>query len=230
MSSNDIGEVPATSHNEDLDKADRLDKWRRIAIGLALLLVAAVTWSLFAQNNSARIQAASEASQKFTLAQQVAAACAIKEQADDLGGLCQKAQQLVKEGPAGSAGVQGPPGDVGAQGPLGPKGEPGVQGNHGIQGIIGPQGLQGLLGEGVAGASGSVGPQGDPGEAGPAGLPGADGAPGAPGASAPTISGIDCGGTVLTITIHLSNGTSYSVACSPIPTPAPTPTPTTTAP
>lgn len=235
-------ETPAKPHNEDLDRADRLDKWRGFALLLALLLVAAVTWTLLTQSNSAKIQAASEASQKFTLAQQVAAACAIKERADDLGGLCAKATQLVKEGPSGSTGIQGPPGDVGAQGPLGPKGEQGVQGvqgNPGVQGLLGPQGIFGKQGDsGTAGAPGIAGTNGEPGVAGPVGPAGTAGGPagtngtngidglngtngvnganGANGANAPVITGIDCGAKSpnLSITVHVSDGTSYTASCT----------------
>lgn len=166
-------ETVSTPHNEDLDKDDRLDKWRIAVWVLVLLLIGAITWILIAQGNTANRHASNEASQKFTLAQQVAAACAIKEQADDLGGLCQKAQQLVKEGPAGHTGVQGPPGDIGPQGPLGPKGETGDQG---IQGLLGAQGLFGKPGD--TGAAGAAGSPGEPGVIGPSGSAGADGVAG----------------------------------------------------
>lgn len=192
-------ETPATPHNEDLDLADRQDKWRMGTWVLALLLVGAVTWILMVQSNNSKLQAASEASQKFTLAQQVAAACAIKTQADDLGGLCAKAQQLVKEGPAGSAGIQGPPGDVGAQGPLGPKGEQGVQGLQGTQGIFGQAGTTGVTGKigepgskGELGAKGDVGPQGERGEQGAPGTTGVIGATGLQGIPGLTPTEMTC--------------------------------------
>lgn len=156
---------------------------------LALLLVGAISWLLISSNSKNEDKALSEASQKFTLAQQVAAACAVKEQADDLGGLCAKADQLVREGPAGVEGLQGPPGDTGPQGPLGPKGEQGTIGATGSQGLIGATGLQGLIGatgigkdgstglQGLIGATGigkdgSTGPIGPVGPAGPAGATG----------------------------------------------------------
>lgn len=183
----------AKPHNEDLDKDDRLDKWRTIAWILSLLLVGAGIWILLEQNNSSSKLATSEASQKFTLAQQVAAACAIKTQADDLGGLCESATQIVKEGPAGSPGTQGPPGDTGPQGPLGPKGETviGAKGDPGDT-VIGPPGEsivgpQGPPGESIVGAKGDpgesiVGEKGEPGETivGPQGATGAAGLPAFP--------------------------------------------------
>jgi len=185
--------------NADLDKADRNDKYRYGVWILAALLIGAITWILLVQNGNANDRAAIEASQKFTLAQQVAAACAIKDQKDDLGGLCTKAQQLVKEGPAGSTGAQGDPGATGAQGPLGPKGEQGVQGNQGTQGLLGPQGIFGKTGSngitgvpgiagtnGTAGSDGVTGATGKDGQTGPAGATGADGKDGATGAKGDT--------------------------------------------
>lgn len=185
--------------NTDLDKADRNDKYRYAVWILAALLIGAVTWILLVQNGNAKDQAASEASQKFTLAQQVAAACALKEQADDLGGLCKKVDKIVQEGPAGSTGAQGDPGAIGAQGPLGPKGEQGSQGNQGVQGLLGAQGIFGKTGtqgstgvpgiagsNGTAGADGATGSTGADGQTGPAGATGADGKDGATGAKGDT--------------------------------------------
>ena len=100
-------EIPLVTHDEDLDKAARGDRWRILAMILGFLLVGVVAWSLVVSTDNAKARALSEASQKFTLAQQVAAACAIKEQADDLGGLCASAKQIVKEGPIGSPGTSG---------------------------------------------------------------------------------------------------------------------------
>lgn len=177
-------EPPAVPDNTDLDKADRNDKYRYGVWILAALLIGTITWLLLVQSGNAKNQAAREAAQKFTLAQQVAAACAIKTQADDLGGLCSKAQQLVKEGPAGLTGAQGDPGTTGAQGPLGPKGEQGVQGRQGIQGILGPQGIFGKPGS--AGANGEVGPVGVAGSDGTAGADGTNGTTGATGADGQT--------------------------------------------
>ena len=179
-------ETPVTPHNEDLDKADRSDKWRLAVWILVLLLIGALTWILLVQNSNARLQASSEASQKFTLAQQVAAACAVRDQADDLGGLCASAKQIVKEGPVGSPGIQGPPGNVGSQGPLGPKGEPGSQGNQGFLGAQGNQGFQGIQGiQGIFGSPGDTGAAGSPGVIGPVGAEGKIGPAGPAGATSP---------------------------------------------
>ncbi|MGV8973205.1 MAG: hypothetical protein ACOH10_12860 [Rhodoglobus sp.] len=181
----DIDEKPLVTNDGDLDRAARADKWRIVAVVLAFLLAGAVTWSLVTSTSSAKDRALSEASQKFTLAQQVAAACAVKEQADDLGGLCASATQIVKEGPAGSPGLQGPPGHPGPQGPLGPKGEVGALGFQGIQGAQGVQGLNGLAGpQGIFGEPGQNGSTGPEGPAGPVGANGPTGAIGPAGTEA----------------------------------------------
>jgi len=165
-------ETPATLNDKDLDKDARYDKWRTAVWVLAFLLIGAIAWILTTQSADANKQAAASASEKFTLAQQVAAACALKEQADDLGGLCADASAIVKEGPPGSPGVPGPAGDVGPAGPLGPKGEDGVS-------IVGPSGKDGTSVVGPAGADGTsiVGPSGKNGESvvGPAGPAGVNG-------------------------------------------------------
>lgn len=183
-------ENTTVSHDEDLDRADVLDKWRLVAGGVVILLLVSVVWLVMAQNKTANTtagilkaqsaadknRASSEASQKYTLAQQVAAACAISGNEDDLGGLCTSAKDIVREGPSGSPGIQGPPGATGPQGPLGPKGEQGVQGN---QGILGKQGIFGKVGDtGVAGPSGPTGTLGEPGTDGSPGTDGTDGVDG----------------------------------------------------
>lgn len=187
-----MNETPPVTHDADLDRADRNDKWRLATALLGLALVVAIAWAMYSANTASQNRAISESSQKFTLAQQVAAACAIKTQADDLGGLCSSAQQIVKEGPAGSPGLAGPPGDTGPQGPLGPKGEQGVQGFQGLtgaaglQGIFGKTGDQGITGPvGAAGSNGADGNAGAVGALGPTGPAGANGLPGAIGATGP---------------------------------------------
>lgn len=179
--------------NADLDRADKLAKWRLGAVLASLALLVVTVWLAFTMMGTSQDRALSEASQKYTLAQQVAAACALADQASDLGGLCQSAQQIVKEGPAGSPGLQGPPGDVGSQGPLGPEGDPGPQGVKGVQGergLLGLQGIQGVFGktgdQGATGEIGAAGAEGKQGLAGPAGPAGASSTvAGPPGATGP---------------------------------------------
>jgi hypothetical protein len=180
-----VAEPPLVTHDEDLDRAARGDRWRLAAILLAGLLILAAAWSFYAMNTVAQNKATAEASAKYTLAQQVAAACAVKDQAGDLGGLCQSANQIVSQGTAGLPGTQGIPGIpglsgaqgiTGAQGPLGPKG---IQGIQGVTGLMGPQGIFGVPGsQGTVGAAGATGTVGAKGDTGPAGTPGADGAKG----------------------------------------------------
>lgn len=181
--------------NADLDRSDRNDKWRLTAGLLALALVIAIAWTMWAANTTSQNKATSEASQKYTLAQQVAAACALTTRTGDLGGLCQSAQQIVKEGPPGSPGLAGPPGATGPQGPLGPKGDQGIQGFTGMAGAAGSQGTFGKTGDqgvvgpsgerGTTGADGTPGATGPAGGTGPAGPAGADGLPGPIGATGP---------------------------------------------
>lgn len=173
------------ARTDDLDRADRNDKWRLLTLLLAILLIGAIGWAMYSGGQSSSRRAVSEASQKYTLAQQVAAACALKDQAGDLGGLCQSAKQIVKDGPQGSPGLQGPPGDTGPQGPLGPKGDQGFRGDQGL-GQIGAAGLPGTTGTaGLNGAPGAAGTAGLNGTAGADGLKGVDGAAGATGAAGP---------------------------------------------
>lgn len=193
--------------NDDLDQEDRRERRRWFAFGITILLVVLGTWFVVtslsadadkqeAAKNSARSQAEAESQEKYTLAQQVAAACALQEQADDLGGLCTRADQIVKEGPSGPSGPpgpEGPPGPQGPPGPLGPKGEKGDTGLAGLLGLTGPQGPPGPVGE--TGATGETEAQGPP---GPAGVDGQDGATGpagpagADGANGVSVSSITC--------------------------------------
>lgn len=209
----DYEEELALPDNSDIDRAGRHRTWFiLLSIGL-LVLAGVVTWlaireaSVGEQQATAQAQQAksgeTQANQKtLTLAQQVAAACAVKDQADDLGGLCTKANTIVKDGaagPQGPLGPVGPPGEQGIQGPpgpegpLGPKGDPGDPGANGSSGPAGENGSDGVDGApGTNGADGSTGPQGQAGEAGPqgpagpAGPPGPQGPPGPAGGAGPT--------------------------------------------
>ncbi len=133
-----------------------------------------------AQTTEARGQADQAQAEKFTLAQQVAAACA----ADDLDPavqtqLCRDAQQVVREGPRGAQGIPGVQGIQGVQGIPGADGRNGQDGADGNTGAAGPAGVDGA--PGAEGPAGPAGADGAPGPAGPAGADGKDGADGAVG-------------------------------------------------
>jgi type II secretory pathway pseudopilin PulG len=160
--------------NTDLDRSDRNDRWRLATLLLGILLVAALTWALFSSARVSANNAATSKAQTFSLAQQVAAACAGHAPASDMVTLCAKASTITKGGPAPAA---GPPGDVGAQGSPGPPGLSGADSS-----VPGPQGPAGRDST-VAGPSGSVG--GNSIVPGPAGANGAAGAAGAVGPVGP---------------------------------------------
>lgn len=184
-------EVPLPD-NGDIDATTRMKRWVA-ALAIAVLVVAGAVSVLFVQNRDdettkAQNSATQSDQEKLTLAQQVAAACAMKDSADDLGGLCAKADSIVQNGPSGpqgpegGIGPQGPAGPQGPEGPLGPKGEQGIQGARGVQGPAGALGTKGEAGPvGESGTDGSTGPAGEPGATGPSGPPGPQGEPGATG-------------------------------------------------
>lgn len=139
-----------------------------------------------ADTSATQAKAAADQSQaeKFTLAQQVAAACAGGTLDKDVQTqLCRDAQQITKEGPRGAQGIPG------VQGIQGVQGVPGVDGLDGKDGLNGKDGATGPKGEsGKDGAQGPAGPAGEPGKdgaQGPAGPPGADGKDGAVGPQGP---------------------------------------------
>jgi hypothetical protein len=176
-------ELPSTD-DSDLDRAQWQKKLLTAVIIAVLVLTGAVVWlwiNAAGRNENRATVAATEAQQeKYTLAQQVAAACAVKDKEDDLGGLCVKADQIVREGPRGPSGPEGP---IGPVGPIGPQGEPGPQGP---EGPLGPKGDKGDAGAaGATGAPGTAGSDGISGPAGPAGSEGPPGPQGEPGATGP---------------------------------------------
>lgn len=182
--------------NTDIDSTARMKRWVAI-LAIAILLIAGAVTILFVQGKDkstdrAQTTASKASEEKYTLAQQVAAACAVKDSANDLGGLCTKADQIIKDGPSGPTGPIGPPGPAGPEGPLGPKGstgDVGPAGPAGPTGNTGPTGARGLQGTaGVAGKDGAAGADGQPGavgDAGPAGSTGPAGDTGAQGPSGP---------------------------------------------
>jgi hypothetical protein len=200
----------ALPDNSDIDRAGRHRTWFTILTVALLVLAGVVTWLVIREASIGEQQASSQAQQAkagetqanqktLTLAQQVAAACALKDTADDLGGLCTKADTIVKngspgpQGPLGPQGIQGEQGIPGIQGPpgpegpLGPKGDPGDNGAAGAVGAAGKNGLDGASGtNGTDGAAGPPGPAGEPGPQGPPGPAGPQGPPGPAGEAGPT--------------------------------------------
>lgn len=191
-------------HNEDLDQQDRRDARTKWAVGLALIACVLLGALLALATDRSQQSAENSDSQKLSLAQQVAAACARPDVNDaTLKPLCDNAKNIIKRG---DSGPQGPPGPVGLQGP---QGDPGLNGLNGRDatdaqvarsvnsycsvrnGCLGPQGpagrdgtdgadgvngVDGLNGvDGVDGAPGPAGPKGDTGAVGPAGPAGSDG-------------------------------------------------------
>lgn len=163
--------------NSDLDRGATVDRYRTIVVVLALIIIAGLTWYLgMTAKDSANNEATAKA-QTFSLAQEVAAACASPEVTADLSELCRNAKNVTKDGPAGAA---GPPGDQGEQGATGFPGKDGAPGLNGLPGAIGPIGPPNVNGtNGTNGATGSVGANGIDGTNGTNGTNGADGAKGA---------------------------------------------------
>lgn len=167
-------------------------RWFFPAVAVVALLVggAGLTITALQKRGAEDAQVVAE-DQLYTLAQQNQAACLKdpKGAARILGpGVCQKAQQIVEQGPPGPPGK---PGETGARGPAGPTGPAGPVGPQGPPGKAGPPGSAGkspgclLLSTacvGNTGPAGPAGPQGVPGKDGPRGADGAQGLPGADGA------------------------------------------------
>lgn len=178
---------------EEQEIEERHEKHRnRIIIAVVFLLgVAVALWmgSLInrSQTGEEKAQQQTEQAQteKYNLAQQVAAACADESREsldeDTYTRLCTDAQTIVKAGPRGAQGVPGPQGVQGIQGPQGVPGINGVDGRPGQDGEDGAQGPPGPAG--ADGKDGATGPQGPPGAdgkdgaVGPQGPAGADGQP-----------------------------------------------------
>lgn len=98
-------DVQLESHDDDLDKAARQDKRHKITWLLLAILIGAMVWLMLIQNSSAKRQAALEAQQKYTLAQNIADACSDNSHPGiDLTALCATATVIIKEGPQGPIG------------------------------------------------------------------------------------------------------------------------------
>lgn len=215
--------MPSKHGADDLDAQARAERLRAIFVVLGIIIAAVLLFFGGRATNRAEDQAVAEAGAKFTLAQQVAAACAAKSGADDLGGICQSANQIVKAGPAGSTGAQGvqgiqgnegSAGIPGGQGPLGPKGEQGVAGLQGIAGLLGQPGLTGAIGAaGTAGADSTLrGPDGPQGPAGVDGQAGPIGVAGAAGVDGKTPTALSC--TKPPVVLPAEPGASDTWACT----------------
>lgn len=214
-------ELPDVEDNADLDRAERAEKRRWAAFAVTVLASVLLTWFTVSSLNdevaqqeratsSAQSAADVEAQAKYTLAQQVAAACVDPATREGLGGLCETAKGIVlegPEGPSGPAGPEGPPGPQGPPGPLGPKGDPGSTGATGKAGTPGGPGPAGPPGtDGVDGEPGGPGPQGETGATGPEGPPGPAGQDGTDGTN-----GTDGRDAVpFSFTFTAQNGTVYN--------------------
>lgn len=176
----DEPELPGI-HNEDLDQQDRRDVRTKWVVGLALIACILLGALLALATDRSQQSAENADSQKLSLAQQVAAACA-RPDVDDvtLRPLCDNAKKIIKQG---DSGPQGPPGPIGLQGPQGPPGLNGLNGADGVNGVNGKGGPAGA--NGVSGTDGGPGPAGTDGSPGPAGADGADGAQGPVGPAGP---------------------------------------------
>lgn len=203
MSTHDNPDVqPVAPDNSDLEHQDKVEALRTVAVIGFIVLVALALFFGGRATNEAKDAANTQAQDKYTLAQQVAAACAMSQQAEDLGGLCARADQIVEEGPKGDPGASGPQGPQGPQGPIGPKGDPGTDGSvgsPGAQGAAGQNGKPGASGAqgdpgvaGADGATGATGPAGPAGAAGPAGPVGPQGPSGPSGSDGRGITSVEC--------------------------------------
>lgn len=173
--------------NKDLDRADRVNRWRTIAFAVMGALVLALVFLAWRESGVQQEEKQQAQTEKFNLAQQIASACKDPQNGLDESTalrLCRDAATIVREGPQGAQGV---PGATGAQGPQGLQGIQGIRGFDGAQGEkgdvgdTGPQGLPGPQGDpgpaGPQGETGATGPQGDTGAVGPQGPAGTDGQP-----------------------------------------------------
>jgi hypothetical protein len=224
MSNEDLGLGPEFGkQEEELARMQRAQ--RRRTVGMVVVSVIALIFALvclYLAMDNARLAGAAatygetQAQEKQSLAAEFDEACksADFQQTPAGSNICQKAEQVAAEPPAGSLvgpqGVQGVAGPRGEQGFPGPMGPQGPRGERGEVGPVGPQGIAGLLGlagpagsEGPPGPLGPVGPRGPQGEAGatgPAGPAGADSTvPGPAGPAGPQgepgrgIAGATCG-------------------------------------
>ena len=183
-----------------------------ILLAVILSLLAWITWDRLQSQRRAELAEATTVS----LAEQIQAACLDAEVIVSDQDVCDRADEVVDEGPpttvsgergpAGPAGPTGFPGRPGIEGPSGPSGAPGAEGQPGtdgqsIMGTPGPLGLPGAPGStGEPGSPGADGPAGPPGESGPAGPTGPEGPPGPTGTPGePGQPGTD-GRGVLTLT------------------------------
>lgn len=175
-------------------RADRRLRTIIIVLGVVLLLaIGGMAWSV----RYAIHERDAAARAGVSLAERVKEACASPEHStEDLGHLCDQAEQVVQdaptapqegpqgpEGPPGPAGRDGAPGTPGRDGKPGPAGKDGRDGGPGAQGNPGADGSNGTDGQTVVGPPGPKGDKGDPGKDGKDGADGATGPAGPPGDS-----------------------------------------------
>lgn len=185
----DLEQIEAEEHREKIRN--------RVIIALIFLVgVAVALWVGYLLNSEQNTVDKAEAkteqvqAEKFSLAQQIAEACASKDgtslDAETYDRLCADARTIVREGPQGAQGVpgiqgpQGIQGEQGLQGAQGIRGPPGIDGTDGVDGAVGPQGEKGETGD-----TGPQGPQGEKGDTGAQGPQGETGATGAVGPQGP---------------------------------------------
>lgn len=203
----------------------RRDRLTILAI-IMFVVFASVLGLWLARSNESKDEETQQAkAAAYTLAQEVAAACA-GPAIDDaaLKALCDDAKQIVKQGPPGPEGPIGPPGPPGPQGVQGVQGVPGPPGPRGPRGEAGEDGTDGAPGapgevgesgtDGQDGAPGPAGPQGEPGPVGPEGPAGADGEDGTDGVDGRGISSVQCEQGNATFVITYTDGTTQTVQCT----------------
>lgn len=221
-------ELLPVADEADLDRLERVNRWRTIAFlafGAVVLALLFITWR---ESNRAEEQTATAQAQTFDLAQQIARACADPDTASlDRGvyqRLCSDAAEIVHEGPQGAQGVPGPVGPQGTQGiqgpqgfqgPTGPRGPPGADGADGAPGAVGATGAQGPAGE--RGEPGPSGPAGPPGSTGPSGPPGPAGADGEDGIPTPFFLVIPGNGNSGDVRYECVKSPGDTVTCNPVP-------------
>lgn len=199
----------AQKANQVIAGKSRRDLVTIILLAVILSLLAWITWDRLQSQRRAELAEATTVS----LAEQIQAACLDAEVIVSDQDVCDRADEVVDEGPpttvsgergpAGPAGPTGFPGRPGTEGPSGPPGAEGQPGTDGqsIMGTPGPLGLPGAPGStGEPGSPGADGPAGPPGESGPSGPTGPEGPPGPTGTPGePGQPGTD-GRGVLTLT------------------------------
>lgn len=171
--------------NKDLDRADRVNRWRTVAFAVMAALVLALLFLAWRESGVQQEEKQQAQVEKFNLAQQIAVACKDPSMDESMSDrLCKDAATIVREGPQGAQGVPGATGPQGVQGTQGLQGIQGIRGFDGATGATGASGVDGINGlngiDGTNGVDGAPGKDGVDGKDGAAGIAGTDGADGQP--------------------------------------------------